>query len=295
MRIESFWSGTTDDIGIMMSLGLFAITKILVSILFVVVLSVIAEKVGPRVAGIISGYPLGVALSLFFIGLEVSPSFAARSAVSTVSGLAAIVALVCGYLLGLRWAGDSGRWKALAITVPTALAAYFLAAWILSLIPVHWFSAVAVALLSIVLSGSGFRTIADVRIIQNVRLGFIALLLRAVFAALAILAITTAARVVSPKWAGLFSAFPSTMLPLLIIIQYAHQPAHVRTIIKNVPHGLQSMFIYTVLVALTYDTLGIAWGTGLGYLAATTYLLVRAAVENAGKVTQKTDEGEKMS
>lgn len=262
----------------MMSFGLFAVTKVAVSILFVVVLSVIAEKVSPRAAGIISGYPLGVALSLFFIGLEVSPAFAAQSAVATVSGLAAIVALVSGYLLGLQWAGGAGRMTALAITVTVSLAAYFFAALLIALMPVRWGSALAIALLSILLSGFAFRTIPDVTIVQNVRLGFNALLLRAAFAALAILAITTVAKAVGPKWAGLFSAFPSTMLPLLIIIQYAYQPKHVRTMIKNVPHGLQSMFIYVVLVALTYDTLGIAWGTALGYLAATAYLLVRAAL-----------------
>lgn len=259
----------------MISVGLFALIKTVVSIVFVVVLSVIAEKVGPRAAGIISGYPLGVALSLCFIGLEVSPEFAARSAVSTVSGLAAIVALVSGYLFGLKWAQGVSRSAGLAITTVAALAAYGVIATLLSLFPVYWPSAVLIALLSIALSGRFFRTIPDIPIIQNVRLGFTALMLRAVFAALAILAITAAAKIVGPTWAGLFSAFPSTMLPLLIIIQYTHQPAHVRTIIKNVPRGLQSMLIYVVLVAVTYDTLGIAWGTVIGYLAATVYLLTR--------------------
>lgn len=265
----------------MINVGLFAPIKALVSILFVVTLSVIAERVGPRAAGIISGYPLGVALSLCFIGLEVSPEFAAHSAVSTVAGLAAIVALVCGYLLGLGWTQGVGRIAGVAITVVTALTAYGVMAALLSLLPASWAGAVMIALLSIVLSSVLFNTIPDVPIIQNVRLGFMALMLRAVFAGMAILAITTAAKLVGPTWAGLFSAFPSTMLPLLIIIHYTHQPAHVRTIIKNVPRGLQSMLIYVVLVALTYDTLGIAWGTALGYLAATLYLLVRETLPNA--------------
>jgi hypothetical protein len=66
-------------------------------------------------------------------------------------------------------------------------------------------------------------------------------LLRAAFAALVILAITTVAGAVGPRWAGLFSAFPITMLPLLAIIQFTYQPDHVRTIIKNVPRGLGSL------------------------------------------------------
>ncbi len=259
----------------MMSVGLFALIKMIVSIFFVVALSVIAEKVGPRIAGIISGYPLGVALSLFFIGIEVGPEFAARSALSTVSGLAAIVACISGYLLGLKWAKGRGRPAGLAVTTLTAVAAYGGMITVLSVIPLHWPGAVTIALLAILAAGAGFRAIADVPIVQNVRLGFSVLLFRAAFAAAVILIITAVAKAVGPKWAGLFSAFPSTMLPLFVIIQYTHQPDHVRTMIKNVPRGLQSMLIYVVLVAVTYNTLGIAWGTILGYAAATAYLLAR--------------------
>ena len=71
----------------MLSFGLFPMVKVLVSILVVVLLSLIAEHAGPRVAGVVSGYPLGAAISLLFIGIEISPAFAARSAGFTAAGL----------------------------------------------------------------------------------------------------------------------------------------------------------------------------------------------------------------
>ena len=46
------------------------LVKIALSIGMVVGLSLIAERSGPRVAGILAGYPLGIALALFFIGYE---------------------------------------------------------------------------------------------------------------------------------------------------------------------------------------------------------------------------------
>jgi hypothetical protein len=101
-------------------------------------------------------------------------------------------------------------------------------------------------------------------------------LLRAVFAALVILAITGAARMVGPGWAGLFSAFPITMLPLLAIIQFTYRPAHGRTVIKNVPRGLGALLTYCLAVAAAYENLGVAWGTILGYLVATIYLVILA-------------------
>ena len=258
----------------MLSFGLFPMVKVLVSILVVVVLSLIAEHAGPRVAGVVSGYPLGAAISLLFIGIEISPAFAARSAVFTAAGLTGTVAFVAGYLLGLRAAEGRRRLPALGIALLPALAAYGLTAWGVSLVSINRGSALVIAMASMILADRVFRTIPDTAIHARIQLGFGVTLLRAVFAALVILAITTAARAVGPEWAGLFSAFPITMLPLLVIIQFTYQPAHVRTIIKNIPRGLGSLLIYALVVATTYADLGIVWGTLLGYLAATLYLVM---------------------
>jgi hypothetical protein len=40
-----------------------------------------------------------------------------------------------------------------------------------------------------------------------------------------------------------------------------------------VPRGLGALLTYTLVVAATYEGLGITWGTVLGYLAATLYLV----------------------
>ena len=258
----------------MLSFGLLATVKILVSVLMVVVLSLIAEWAGPRVAGIASGYPLGAAISLFFIGYEIGPAFAARSAIYTAAGLAATVAFVGGYLVGLRLAEGRPRALALILAVIPAIAAYGLAAGALSLVPVNWVSAPLIAMGSMILANRFFRALPDSAIRQTIRLGLGVALLRAVFAALVIIVITGAALLVGPDWAGLFSAFPITMLPLLAIIQFTYEPAHVRTVIKNVPRGLGALLVYALVVAASYADLGIAWGTVLGYVAATAYLVL---------------------
>ena len=258
----------------MISVSLFTVIKVVVSILVVVLLSLIAEWAGPRIAGVVSGYPLGAAISLYFIGLENGPGFAAHSAIFTAAGLAATVAFVGGYLLGIRFTEGRRRLPSLALSILPGIAAYGLVAWVLSFIPINWVSALLIAITGMALAARVFRRIPDVKIQQRIRLSFSVTLLRAAFAALVILAITSAARVVGPRWAGLFSAFPITMLPLLAIIQFTYQPDHVRTIIKNVPCGLGSLLIYTMVVAASYSGLGIGWGTLLGYLAATFYLIM---------------------
>jgi hypothetical protein len=63
------------------------------------------------------------------------------------------------------------------------------------------------------------------------------------------------------------------MMPLLVIVQFTHGTEQVRTIIKNVPTGLQSLLVYVLIVAATYGRWGILRGTLVGYAGATVYLL----------------------
>jgi uncharacterized membrane protein (GlpM family) len=132
----------------MIELSLFTLVKVSVSILVVVLLSLIAEWASPRIAGIASGYPLGAAISLYFIGLENGSGFAARSALFTAAGLAATIAFVGGYLLGIRLSQRAAV-ACLVIDVFRScrvIAAYGLAVWVLSYLPINWISAPLIAI-----------------------------------------------------------------------------------------------------------------------------------------------------
>jgi hypothetical protein len=92
--------------------------------------------------------------------------------------------------------------------------------------------------------------------------------------AAAIVIITSTAKFVGPGWAGLFSAFPITMLPLVVIIHFTYGPKHVYSILKNVPRGLGSLVIYSLAVFFFYPSYGIYVGTVMAYALATIYLIV---------------------
>ena len=63
------------------------LAKLAISIGIVLGLSLVAERVSTRIAGLLAGYPLGTAIALFFIGLEIAPVFAAESAVFSLATL----------------------------------------------------------------------------------------------------------------------------------------------------------------------------------------------------------------
>ena len=255
-------------------MSLFLFGKIGATIGMVLALSLVAERVSPRVAGLLSGYPLGAAIALFFIGLEISPEFAGRSAVYTLAGLAASQAFVYGYFLASRRIAGRGILGASA----AGLVGYFASAGLLRLVTFSRALAVFTAVASMVLFVYLFRGIRDVTITRSVRLTPLVLFLRAALAAGIIVAITAAAGAVGPAWAGLFSAFPTALFPLMLIVHITYDKAHVHTIIKNFPLGIGSLIAYGISVSYLYPAWGVGWGTVAAFAIATVYLLLYGAV-----------------
>ncbi len=249
---------------------LMILVKLGISVAFVVSLSLVAEHVSPRVAGVLSGCPLGASIALFFYGLEVGPEFAAESAVYTTAGLTATQVFVFVYhrtTLDVRRAG-------VAISSATALAAYFLAAWGLHLFSFNRATALLVAVGSVFGFMYLFRSIENSRITEKIRLTRRVILARAGFAAIMILVITGAAKMVGTRWAGLFSAFPVTLYPLILILHLTYGVEHVHTIIRNFPRGLGALITYSMTVSLVYPRWGIGLGTVVSFAAAFLYLVL---------------------
>jgi hypothetical protein len=248
--------------------------KILVSVVMVVTLSLIAEFVSPRIAGILSGYPLGAAISLFFIGFEISPAFASQSSLYTMIGLVGIQGFIYCYYLASRQVTPGRKWSNIVISSLAGIGGYALIISILHLLKATILISLVIPVASFVAFRFLFRNIRNVRIEKRMPLNVILLFGRALFAGAVIIFVTGVARVVGPRWAGLFSAFPMVLFPVMVIVHFTYREEHVHTIIKGVPEGLVSLFIYALVVHLTYPSLGIYAGTAIAYACATIYLII---------------------
>lgn len=248
---------------------LLIVWKILVSIAAVVGLSLVAEHVSPRVAGILSGYPLGSAIALFFIGLEQGAGFAAEAASHTLAGFSASLALAGGYWLGSR-AVSRLHLPAAALA---GIGAFLVASMLLNQLSLTLLGGGLVTLATILACTYLFRGIPNALVGTRVRFSHGVLLFRALMAAATVLLITGLAAWIGPAWAGLLSAFPITLFPFMLIIHYSYGKAQVYTVIRNYPVGLWALAIYAVTVHQAYPRLGVGWGTLLGFAMASVYLI----------------------
>jgi len=248
--------------------------KLFVSVILVLTLSAVAEHISPRAAGLLAGYPAGAVLTLFFIGMDISPEFAADSAVYTMMGLVGTEAFVYCYFK------SSLYFKKFTIIISSVCASigFLIVVWLLQYLSLNKFLAALLPVASIFVFVYLFRTIKNATIRERVKLTPKILFLRAFLAGFIILAIIATAKLVGSRWAGLLSAFPSTLFPLILIVHLSYDKTHVHTIIKNFPQGLGSLITYTLCVSIVYPASGIYIGTLISLAAASLYLLVYSLV-----------------
>lgn len=252
---------------------MLTLIKLGLAIGMVLGLAWVAQRFGAKIAGLLAGYPLGTAISLYFIGHEISPEFAAASALYTQAGFSCALALVsahAGAIYFCRRCGYSGM-QEVAVAVLAGLSAYALTAWILQFLPPTLWATTGISLLCIGVCHYLMRTWPEAVAVGG-RTTWVVIVLRGLAAAAMIIAITAAAHWLPASLAGLLAAFPVTLYPLLLIVHISYGGAQTLTLIKHYPSGLGALLIYTLSLTYTYPHWGLAWGTFAGFVLATCYL-----------------------
>lgn len=246
------------------------IIEFVTAVLFVLVLSVLAEYVSPKVSGVISGIPTGTAIILFFYGLEHGTKFASESSLFNLAGMASFqIFIYLYYRVSMRQSKHGFFLPSLA-----AIIGYLATILLLKQVHLNFLIALAIPLFFIPLFAYLFKEVGDTTIEKRVKLSPKIITIRAIIASLVILSITSIAKLVGSEWAGLLSVFPTTVFPLLLIIHTTYGKNHVHTIIKNIPNGQWAMVIYVTSVFFLYPLLGIYVGTLLSYLFVAIYLVI---------------------
>jgi hypothetical protein len=243
--------------------------KLIVAVVFVVILSLLAEHTSPKVAGILTGFPTGTAILLFFYGLEQGTEFAAKSASYTMIGIAASLSFIYFYYKASKHFNRNNILLSCTIAIP----GFLIVIWLLHFIAINRFISIFIPVTFSFFFMYLFKEIKNTKIREKVKLTYKVIIARAFFAGLIILLISGLPKLVGPEWAGLFSAFPTVSFPLMLIIHYTYNKKHVYTIIKNVPTGMFSLIIYALSVSIVYPLYGLYLGTLFSYTLSIIYLI----------------------
>jgi uncharacterized membrane protein (GlpM family) len=247
------------------------IIKAFAVVALVLSLTAVAEKVSPKVSGLLSGLPVGSSITLVFFAIEYGVDYVKDTALYNIHGLFAALAFSIGYYISTFY---TGKFEVI-ISLIISFISYLIIAFILSFIPPHIVFTPLVIFILLIISAIYFSKKEDHKMEKASKVTIFDLLIRSLLTIGIFLIVSSLPKYVPTNIAGIFSSFPTILLPLLLIIHFNHSNLQARTIIKNTPFGLTSVVIYSYIVYFTYPTIGVLWGTIIGLCCSIVLIVIQ--------------------
>ena len=250
------------------------IVKSIAVVALVLSLSYIAEKVSPKVSGILSGLPVGSSITLLFFAVENGVDYVTKVALYNIHGLFAALAFSIGYYISTFYKGKFEIFMSLLIS----FIAYLVIAFILAYVPPHVVLTPLIVITLMLIATIYFAKKENFIIDKKVKITVSDIIFRSLLTISIFLIISSLPKYVPSNIAGIFSSFPTILLPLMLIIHFRHSRLQARTVIKNTPFGLSSVVIYSLVVYFSYAKIGIIFGTIIALIASVLYVVIQGKV-----------------
>ena len=250
------------------------IIKSIAVVALVLSLSYIAEKVSPKVSGILSGLPVGSSITLLFFAIENGVDYVTKVALYNIHGLFAALAFSIGYYISTFYKGKFEIFMSLLIS----FIAYLIIAFILAYVPPHVVLTPLIVITLMLIASIYFAKKENFAIDKKVKTSISDIFFRSLLTISIFLVISSLPKYVPSNIAGIFSSFPTILLPLMLIIHFRHSRLQARTVIKNTPFGLSSVVIYSLVVYFAYEKIGIVFGTIVALIASVLYVVIQGKV-----------------
>ena len=223
--------------------------------------SVIAEKKGTRLGGLLGGMPHTVLVALLFIGLNQGAEFAAQSAVSTI-----VPFIVNPFFLWLLAA-----WARKGLPFGLVTSGLF---WLVAMVTTHALHLtnigvnLAIWVVGMVVLVSNFKRILPVPEVKSSPVKFTKtqLLARALFAGSIIASAVVAGKYGGAVLGGILAGFPAGFLSTFIIAYFARGLAFTQSFARMLMlSGATNPAVYAVAVHFLYPQVGLWWGTLIAF------------------------------
>jgi hypothetical protein len=209
------------------------------------------------------------------LAVEQGPAFGARAAVSTTVGLVSTMAFCLAY----TWSAQRLDWRGSLVVGYSAYLAFTLILGHLATgaLAASGLAVAAMALTLLAMPRAGGELVAATPPWWD-------LPLRAVFTGSLVLAVTTAADLLGPRWTGLLTPFPIAT-SVLAVFAHAQSGSPVR-LLRGLVLGLFGFVVFTTIVATTVESWGVVPAFGAGVAAAVTWNALLAWVLTAASPTR---------
>lgn len=237
--------------------------SILVAGVWITAATMLSERMGTKVGGMLGNLPSTILTSLLFIGITQSPEFVAETTRTVPLGMFLSTLFLFTFISLAK--------RGLLIALPASLSAWVILAGLSSFFQdtprIAWILLYSAAALGTYLLAEKVLNIPSLGKI-NKRYSMAQILFRALFAGSVVGASVVIARAGSPFWAGIFASFPAMMLSAMVILTRSAGAPFARATGKIMLLASTNIVVYSLVASLSFPALGIWWGTLVAYLAA---------------------------
>ncbi|HYD35748.1 MAG TPA: DUF3147 family protein [Vitreimonas sp.] len=239
---------------------------------WVILATYLADKLGPKIGGLVTGLPSTLLFGLFFIGWTQSPqaAIAATSIIPLIGGIGSLFLAIFVASLPL------GLIRALCISILSWAILTFIA---LSGSFHNYFLSFFSYFLLTSLSFFYMEYIVEVKVVEGKRLTYSALAVasRGLLSGLIIVLSIVLGKVGGPVLGGVMALFPVMFTSTLTIAYLSHGAEFCKSLAKSAMLASISIIVYSVSVRLTYIPVGIFLGTFISTIISmiTGYLIFK--------------------
>ena len=226
--------------------------------------TIIAERFGSKLGGVIAGIPSTIIISLFFIGWTQSPIIASKATtvVPIIMGIDALFVVVYALLSNRKF----------YIALVGALIFWAVSSFILALVGFDSFlisliGFVVLVVLSYYILEKRYSFPSESPKYTKYTLPLLAI--RGILSGSIIAFAVLIAKLSGPLVGGMFSAFPAVMLSTMIITYYSHGTNFSLAVLKIITvSGPINVVAYAIAVRYLYGSVGLFWGTVLSFIVS---------------------------
>jgi hypothetical protein len=230
---------------------------------WIAVATVLAEKLGSNIGGLIANLPSNILIGLLFIALTQNIEFVKQAVPGIPVGMLIDTLFLAIFIAVLKYG--------LPAAVSASLLFWFLLAFLAS---EFWSSGLLLnCLVYLIVAGTVYFSIhhwmtlpPSRRLIK--RYSGLQVLIRALFAGSVVASVVVIARFAPPYLVGIVATFPAVLLSTMVILAINQTPAFAQATGKILLLSSSNIVVYGIVVYLSYPLLGIAGGTVVSFVAA---------------------------
>ena len=229
----------------------------------IALLTLLAERFGSRVGGLITNLPSNILITLIFITLTRGMVFMQGMIPAVPIGMLIDALFLVVFILLLRYN--------LTLSILGSVTTWLILAYVANLIEAGnlWINTLiymAGSLFAFLVVDLGWKIPAVGR--STKRYTLLQMTLRAIFAGTIVGGVVLIAHFVPPYLTGIVSTFPAVLFSSMVILAVARGKEFARATGKIMIIASTNIVIYALGVYYTYPTIGIIWGTVISFAVA---------------------------